>query len=58
MGSTGYKILGYAVWQGGKWYVRRNYGKFLPSRRVAAIAVGVVAAATVGGVLLSGRGDD
>ena len=22
----GYKLLGFAVWQGGKWYVQRRYG--------------------------------
>ena len=21
----GYKVLGYAVWQGGKWYLRRRF---------------------------------
>jgi hypothetical protein len=32
----GYKILGFAVWQGGKWYLRR---RFQGARRKAAIAL-------------------
>jgi hypothetical protein len=35
----GYKILGFAVWNGAKWYLRRRYG-VLASRK--ALAVGVV----------------
>jgi hypothetical protein len=31
-----YKILGYAVWQGARWYVRRRYSRLVPSRRVLA----------------------
>ena len=45
MNGTGYKILGFLVWQGGKWYVRRNYGRYLPS---ATTAAGVAAAVAVG----------
>jgi len=46
----GYKILGYVVWNGGKWYVRRRFG-VLASRRAAALGiVGVaIAALVVGG---------
>ncbi len=45
MSATGYKLLGFVVWQGGKWYLRRR----LPSRagdrsgrrrRVSALARG------------------
>ena len=39
MNATGYRILGYAVWQGGKWYLRRQ----VPSGR-----------AIVGSALLAG----
>jgi hypothetical protein len=44
-----YKLLGFAVWQGGKWYARKRYGRFVPSRRVASagavvLGVGVFAA--------------
>jgi hypothetical protein len=41
MRRTGYEILGFAVWNGGKWYVRRRYGSMIPSRRV--FAAGLVA---------------
>jgi hypothetical protein len=34
MSATGYKLLGYAVWHGGKWYLRRR----LPSSRKLVIA--------------------
>ena len=34
MNGTGYRILGYAVWHGGKWYLRRR----LPSSRKLVIA--------------------
>jgi hypothetical protein len=37
----GYKILGFAVWHGAKWYVRRRVG-VLGSRK--ALAAGVVGA--------------
>ena len=34
----GYKLLGFAVWQGGKWYVRRRYGH-LPKRVATVVLV-------------------
>jgi hypothetical protein len=40
----GYKILGFAVWHGAKWYVRRRFG-LLASRK--ALAAGVVGVAVV-----------
>jgi hypothetical protein len=41
----GYKILGYAVWNGGKWYVKRRYGG---AKRYAALGiVGAAVAALV-----------
>jgi hypothetical protein len=37
MNATGYKVLGYTVWHGGKWYLRRNYSRKLSvARRYAA----------------------
>jgi hypothetical protein len=45
---VGTKILGKAVWKGGKWYIRRRYGPRSRSRRVAAAGiVGVAVAALV-----------
>lgn len=33
----GYKILGFTVWKGGKWYLRRRYGD--RPQKLAAVAV-------------------
>jgi len=38
----GYKILGYAVWKGGSLYVRRRYGRWMPSRKMVAAGVVLV----------------
>jgi hypothetical protein len=46
----GYKILGYAVWQGSKWYLRRRFSGY---RRKAAIAG--LSAVVVAGILAAGR---
>ena len=44
----GYKILGFVVWKGAQWYVRRRVGRMMPSRRVASIAlVGSAVATTI-----------
>lgn len=46
MSGTGYKLLGFAVWNGGRWYVRRR----VSPRRVALkslAAVGGLAGAAV-----------
>jgi hypothetical protein len=42
----GYKTLGFLVWQGGKWYLRRRGGG--TKRKMAIAGLGV---AVVGGVL-------
>ncbi|MDQ6916056.1 MAG: hypothetical protein M3155_09650 [Actinomycetota bacterium] len=34
MGRAGYQALGFAVWKGAKWYVRRRFGD--APRKVAA----------------------
>jgi hypothetical protein len=49
---VGYKILGYLVWNGGRWYVKRRYGSGSPARRVAALGIvgAAVAALAVAGV--------
>jgi hypothetical protein len=46
----GYKVLGFVVWQGGKWWARRKL-----SGAPAKVAVGGLGAAVVAGVLLAGR---
>ena len=42
MSSNGYRLLGFAVWQGGKWYLRRR----LPAPRRVLLA-GLLAGAGV-----------
>lgn len=46
----GYKILGFAVWQGSKWYMRRRTGGLK-----AKLAVAGVGALVVAGVAAAGR---
>jgi hypothetical protein len=41
MSGNAYKALGFVVWRGGMWYLRRRYGM---AKRIGA---GVVAAGTV-----------
>ena len=43
----GYKMLGFVVWQGARWYARRRVSQMLPSRRVATAAFVATAVATV-----------
>jgi hypothetical protein len=49
--GSGYKVLGYAVWQGGKWYLRRR----LPSARVSVAAGATVLSAVIAAALLARR---
>jgi hypothetical protein len=44
---VGYKILGYAVWNGGKWYVKRRYGGGAAKRYAALGFVGAAIAVLV-----------
>jgi hypothetical protein len=53
--AKAYRALGFLVWQGGKWYVRRNYGRYLPSRRMAGIGVAAGALAVGAAVGLAAR---
>lgn len=39
MSSTAYRVLGWAVWKGGTWYVRRRWGS-TPRNVAAVVAVG------------------
>jgi hypothetical protein len=54
MSANGYRLLGYAVWQGGKWYLRRR----LPSRRGLALSGALVSAGLGVAVLLAKRAGD
>jgi hypothetical protein len=45
----GYKVLGFAVWQGGKWYMRHRFSGTAPKFAVAGLAaltLGTAAAVT------------
>jgi hypothetical protein len=44
MAGNAYKALGFVVWRGGMWYLRRRYGR---TKRLGAgvLAVGAMAAA-------------
>jgi hypothetical protein len=53
----GYKILGYVVWNGAQWYVRRRARQMVPSRGTAATAGLVAAAIAVAAVAAARRGD-
>ena len=50
----GYKILGFAVWNGGKWYLRRRYGVRVSRKAVALGVVGVAVVALAAGSRRSG----
>jgi hypothetical protein len=54
MNNTSYRLLGYLVWNGGKWYLRRTYLRRLPSPRTAA-AVGGGALILTGALVVLGR---
>ncbi|MGP0103108.1 MAG: hypothetical protein ACLPUT_15995 [Solirubrobacteraceae bacterium] len=48
MNGDGYRLLGFVVWQGGRWYLRRR----VPSmRRLALRGAGALVALTVAAVL-------
>jgi len=51
MNKSAEKLLGYAVWEGGKRYVRHRYLRRLPSARRSAVAG--LAAITAGAVAVT-----
>jgi hypothetical protein len=50
--GSAYKLLGMLTWRGLKWYLRRTYGRWIPSRRTVAL---VLVAGGVGAAVLVGR---
>ncbi|HZV72701.1 MAG TPA: hypothetical protein VFF79_03210 [Conexibacter sp.] len=52
MSDNGYKALGFAVWKGGLWYLRRRYGT---ARRVGVGALAAGAVVVAGAVVLAQR---
>ena len=47
MSGNGYKALGFVVWRGGIWYLKRRYGM------VKRVGGGVLAAAALAGVAVA-----
>ena len=48
MNRVGYQALGFAVWKGGKWYLRRRYGEAPRKAALGGLAVLLVAALVLG----------
>jgi hypothetical protein len=53
----GYKVLGYIVWNGARWYVSRRTRQMAPSRGKAASAGLIAAAIAVTALVAARRGD-
>jgi hypothetical protein len=55
MSGTGYRMLGFVVWQGARFYARRRYGN-----KPRNILIGLLVAGGVGAALAAQRrgGDD
>ncbi len=51
----GYKVLGYAVWQGAKWYIRRRAPGGRPKLPRKLVLVGIAGAALAGGIVVAQR---
>jgi hypothetical protein len=51
MNSNAYRLLGFAVWRGGRWYLSRR----LPSRRTLALRMAGAGAALSAAGLLARR---
>jgi hypothetical protein len=52
-----YRLLGMAVWKGGKWALRHRYGRMMVPRGVLlGAAAAVVLALVAGGARMRGRG--
>jgi hypothetical protein len=56
--SMFYRLLGKALWRGGKLYIRGRYGRRMPSRPIAGIAALLVVAGTVAALLATRHGGD
>ena len=49
----GYKALGFVVWQGGKWWMRRKLSG--RQAKLAVAGLGVAGVAVLGGAIAAGR---
>jgi hypothetical protein len=54
MNGTGYRILGYAVWHGGKWYLARRLPR---PRAIALSAFGLAGALSAAALIARQLGD-
>ncbi len=52
MSGNSYKTLGFLVWRGGMWYLRRRYGL---AKRLAVSTLAASAVAAAGAVLAAQR---
>jgi hypothetical protein len=52
----GYKLLGWVVWHGALWFLRRKLRGTLPGRRALVVGLSVAGAAAVAAVAAGGRG--
>lgn len=57
MSGTGYKVLGFVVWKGGVWYLKRRYGTAGRRAGVGALALTAVAVAGAIAVVQRRNGD-
>ena len=53
MSGTGYKVLGFVVFKGATWYVKRRYGA--TGKRVGAAALALTAVAVAGAIAIAQR---
>jgi hypothetical protein len=51
-------MLGFVVWHGAQWYVRRRVSNLVPSRRTAGLAAAVVGGVSVAAIVAARRGGD
>jgi len=51
MSRSGYRLLGYLVWQGGKWYLRRRH---VPRERPSARALATLGLVACAGAAAAG----
>ena len=51
----GYKVLGYAVWQGAKWYFRRRTPDVPPKLPPKLALAGIAGAALAAGLVVAQR---
>ena len=52
-----YKLLGMAVWHGGKLFLRRRYGTYVPKPVIAGAAVAVAAGVALALARRNGSGE-